>query len=131
MTAMLIVNLISIFGLIVLLTTSGKVIFYLLKRIDKTEVKRQEKRIYDTGFLIGKCENILTYLMVWQGDFTALAVIFAAKAIVRQEDIKKDSLYFLAGSLINFTYSIIIAIIFKDIAKFVSLFDTYITPIAK
>lgn len=125
MRELIISNITYFAGLATLLTTSGKLLYYILARIDKSEIKRQEKRVFDTGFVIGKCENILVYLMVWSGDLTALAVIFAAKAIVRQDDIKKDSLYYLAGSLINFTYSIIIALIFKHIAKFVNLFEVY------
>jgi len=37
--------------------------------------------------------------------YTALAVVFAAKAIVRREDMSKNSLFFLAGTMVNVTYS--------------------------
>ena len=45
--------------------------------------------------------------------FTAMALIFTAKAIVRAEDMKKKLLYFLAGTMVNVTYSIMIGFILK------------------
>lgn len=45
--------------------------------------------------------------------YTALAVVFAAKAIVRREDMSKNSLFFLAGTMVNVTYSIMIGLILK------------------
>ena len=54
---------------------------------------------------------ILTFILL--EAYTALALIFAAKAIVRKENLSKNSLFFVAGTMINFTYSILIAIIVK------------------
>lgn len=45
--------------------------------------------------------------------YTALALIFAAKSIVRREDMSKNSLFFLAGTMINVTYSIMIGLAVK------------------
>lgn len=45
--------------------------------------------------------------------YTALALVFAAKAIVRREDMSKNTLFFLAGTMINVTYSIMIGLILK------------------
>ena len=45
--------------------------------------------------------------------YTALALIFAAKTIVRKEDLNKNSLFFLAGTMINVTYSIMVGLIIK------------------
>ncbi len=47
------------------------------------------------------------------GAYTALALIFAAKTVVRKEDLNKNSLFFLAGTMINVTYSIMIGLIIK------------------
>jgi hypothetical protein len=35
--------------------------------------------------------------------YIALAIIFAAKTIIREEDIKKNSLFFLTGTMVNVT----------------------------
>jgi tetrahydromethanopterin S-methyltransferase subunit B len=44
-----------------------------------------------------------------------MALIFTAKPIVRAEDMKKHPLYFLAGTMINVTYSVMIGLILKAI----------------
>jgi len=69
--------------------------------------------VRDTGFVIGKCENLLILTFMLLDAYTALAVIFAAKAIVRKEDMSKNTLFFLAGTMINVTYSIIIGLVIK------------------
>lgn len=63
----------------------------------------------DTGWLIGKLENILVLVLVLGGEWTALSIVFAAKSFVRREDISSgNTTYYLAGTLLNFTYSVVI-----------------------
>jgi hypothetical protein len=65
----------------------------------------------DTGWLIGRFENILVLTLVIAGEFTALSIIFAAKSWVRREDTATgNTTYYLAGTLANFTYSIVVGI---------------------
>ncbi|VVB84160.1 Uncharacterised protein [uncultured archaeon] len=45
--------------------------------------------------------------------YTALALVFTAKSIIRKEDMSKNSLFFLAGTMINVTYSIMIGLAVK------------------
>ena len=106
--------IIIILSYLILLGTSGVIVKYILAKISKkkyTEIA--EQNVLDTGFVIGKCENLLILTFMLLGAYTALALIFAAKAIVRGEDIKKNSLYFLTGTMINVTYSIIAGLIVK------------------
>lgn len=69
----------------------------------------------DTGRIIGKCENILVVTLVLFNQFPALAIIFAAKGIVRQRDITRDPNYYLGGTLVNFTWSVLVAGIARTI----------------
>lgn len=65
----------------------------------------------DTGWLIGRLENIIVLTLVLAGQYTALSIIFAAKSWVRREDTAGgNTTYYLAGTLANFTYSIIVGI---------------------
>ena len=83
-----------------------------------SKIKRElvaDKKEWDTGFIIGKCENILILTYMFLDAYIALAIIFAAKTIIREDDIKKNSLYYLAGTMINVTYSIIIGAIIKGL----------------
>jgi hypothetical protein len=71
------------------------------ERIGDDPVTERER---DVGQIIGKCENVLVLSFVLANAYTALAVVFAAKSIVRREDMVKNSKYYLAGTLVNFTY---------------------------
>lgn len=107
-------------GYLVLLATSGLVLNYILSEIQKEPItKKISKEVRDTGFVIGKCENLLIVTFILLGEYTALAIIFAAKAIVRSEDMRRNSLFFLAGTMINVTYSIIIGLIIKILIELI------------
>lgn len=104
-----------------LLLTSGRVISYVLKTITNKNLKEAanedrppevEERIA-VGNIIGKCENILILVFVILEAYTAIAIVITAKTMVRKEEIEKNSMYFLAGTLINVSYSVLIGFIVK------------------
>lgn len=120
--------LMAVTGALLLLFTSGTVVRKVMNIIykknladlasgaatepDPIEEKLARERI-STGLIIGKCENLIIYLMVLTGSYTALAIIFTAKTIIRKEDIAKNSMFFLAGTMINVTYSLLISLLVK------------------
>lgn len=107
---------ILISGYVILLGTSGILVNFILDKISKKHIiQNMGKDARDTGFVVGKCENILILTFMFLDAYTALALIFAAKAIARREDMSKNSLFFLAGTMINVTYSIIFGLIIKII----------------
>jgi len=61
------------------------------------------------GLIIGKCENVIAVTFILAGQETGLALIFAAKSIVRRDDIKRDPDYYLGGTLVNLVWSLILA----------------------
>jgi hypothetical protein len=97
-------------GYLVLLATSSYVVEYFLKHWTGTDISTSitdEQR--DTGKVIGKCENVLVLTLIVANAYTALGLIFAAKSIVRKEDMSSDdTTYYLAGTLLNFTYSVVV-----------------------
>ena len=106
-----------------LILTSGKVLKFVLSHVSTKQQKDgqddvipSDPKIRDTGFIVGKCENILIPTLILLNAYTALAIIFTAKTIVRAEDMKSENtLYFLAGTMINFTYSLCIGVVMKAI----------------
>ena len=103
---------ILILGYIFLLGTSGKVLNFILSRISSKPLSQTiSKEVLDTGFVIGKCENFLILTFMFLQQYTALALVFASKTIARREDMSKNSLFFLAGTMINVTYSIMIGLV--------------------
>jgi len=112
--------LIVLGGYLLLLGTSGMVVNKTISHISKDDEEMNiSQRERDTGFVIGKCENILLLTFMLLNAYTALALIFVAKTVVRREDMSKNTLYFLSGSMINVTYSIIIAVIIKTLLNLV------------
>ncbi|HPJ30225.1 MAG TPA: hypothetical protein PLZ42_02410 [Methanothrix sp.] len=103
-------------GYLLLMATSGKLIYSILGYISNGTIHQKiGKEARDTGFVIGKCENLLILTFMLVDAYIALSLIFAGKAVVREEDINKNSLYYLTGTIINVTYSIMVGFIIKII----------------
>jgi uncharacterized membrane protein len=112
----------------VLLLTSGKVISYVLQTITKKNLEEaadedkpaELKERIAVGNIIGKCENILILVFVILEAYTAIAIVITAKTMVRKEEIEKNSMYFLAGTLINVSYSVLVGFILKLILPLIN-----------
>lgn len=89
----------------VTLVGSGPVVTVLLQSAGKV-IPEDEK---NPGRVIGKLENVLVLIFVAAGEFTALAIIFAAKGIVRTPKGEADASYYILGTLANFTWAVLIA----------------------
>ncbi len=72
-------------------------------------VDNADKKMIRDGYIIGKCENIIILSFILFGEVTGLALIFAAKNLARQRDIKENAGFFLAGTMVNFTATLVIA----------------------
>jgi hypothetical protein len=53
----------------------------------------------DTGFWIGFFEMLLIFVFVMLKEFSAIAIIFAAKEFVRKDKIADNPTYYLLGPL--------------------------------
>ncbi|RPD51452.1 hypothetical protein [Paracnuella aquatica] len=114
--------LIIVLAFALVLLTSGSVVRYILSKVaqqsieavaaaDKPEESVQKR--LEIGIIIGKCENILVLALMMLEAYTALAIVFTAKTMVRKEEIEKNSMYFLAGTMINVSYSVLIGFVVK------------------
>ena len=72
---------------------------------------------FDTGTIIGKCENILTVTFILAGEITGLVLVFAAKSLIRKELINEDAKYYLGGTLINFSFSVLMGFLIRILAQ--------------
>ncbi len=104
------------------LATSGIVFDHFVGELDTTdddEVKehRNTPTGYTTGVIIGKCENILILTLMLLGGYTGLAVVFAAKPIARADEFKQHPEYYLAGTLLNFSYSVCMGGVLRILLK--------------
>lgn len=72
--------LVVIGGLFALAATSGYVVRVSLRRaLGRDYDESIGNEVKDTGFVIGKTENVLVYVLIFAGAYTALALAFAAK----------------------------------------------------
>lgn len=108
---------ILVLGYLITLATSGVVVHFFVGKREKGYSAKASPPAgrRDLGMIIGKCENLLAISFIIAGEFTALALIFAAKSIVRMEDIKEDPEYYLGGTIVNFTYSVLAGLVIKQL----------------
>lgn len=104
------------------LGTSGIVFEHFVGELDYTDGEAdQDHRFtpsgYTTGMIIGKCENVLILTLMLLGGYTGLAVVFAAKPIARADEFKQHPEYYLAGTLLNFSYSVCMGGILRILLK--------------
>jgi hypothetical protein len=95
-----------------LLSSSGIVVEWALDAADIDAGDQQR----DTGTVIGKAENVLVLTLMLVEAYTALGVIFAAKSIVRKSDMDTgDTSYYLTGTIVNFTYSVLVGVVAESV----------------
>mgnify|MGYP006292129739 CR=1 FL=1 len=110
--------IIVVAGALVLLATSGRVLMAVYRRVGEENVLVDlDEEARDTGVVVGKCENLIILALVLLGAYTALSIIFAGKAFVRREDLKTNSLYYLAGTMVNVTYSLLVALAVRFLVR--------------
>ncbi len=107
--------IVIVIGYIIIISTSGLIVRHFIGTQNEGSNKKVAKPRYDVGTIIGKCENFIILSLILANAYTGLALIFAAKAIVRSENIRKDPKYYLGGTLVNFSYSLLIGLIMRII----------------
>ena len=76
---------------------------------DETPVKKRKRS--KVGFVVGRCENILILTFMLLNQITALVIIIGIKGLVRKEDIEKRPGYYLVGTIVNLTLSILLGLL--------------------
>lgn len=66
---------------------------------------------FDSSTVVGKCENILTLTFVIMNEMTGLALIFAAKSLVRKDDIEQNPGFYLGGTLVNLVWGVLVGVL--------------------
>ena len=117
--------LVLLIGLLVTFALSGLVVKLILRpfHVHSKQSRPSEAKGLppesDLGAIIGKCENFLTIILMLADQVTGLAVIFAAKSILRAEDMKSNPRYYLGGTLVNLCFSVLMGlIIYRVLAWF-------------
>jgi hypothetical protein len=100
----------------VTLGLSGAVVRFVVlpRKLPKPHVDPDGPR-FQPSTVIGKCENLLALTFVLTGQETGLALIFAAKALVRAKDIEKNPGFYLGGMLVNLIWSLGIGVVARTL----------------
>jgi len=96
-------------GLLFTVLTSGVVVRRVVRPTPEQATLRG-------GSVIGKCENLIAFAMVLLGEETGLAIIFAAKSLVRGGAIREspeNASYYLGGTLVNLVWSMSVALLVR------------------
>lgn len=105
-------------GYLVTLASSGPVVGFFIgpfkpESSGSPPTEESPHSRFNIGSIIGKCENFIALTLIITDDITGLALIFTAKSIVRSEDMKRDPRYYLAGTMVNFSYSVLMGFLIR------------------
>jgi len=93
----------------VTLMFSGPIVrYFVLPRNLPKPVKDPNGPRFDSSAVIGKCENLIVLTFTLLGQGTGIALVFAAKALVRAEDIKKNPGFYLGGTMVNLIWAVLV-----------------------
>jgi len=98
---------------------SGKLVGSIVKTVRQWgEYEGLGEEVARANKIVGKCENLLVVIFIFANSYTALAVIFAAEGLVSlQSDDDDYPFHHLAGTMVNFTYSILFALLLLGIVQ--------------
>jgi len=93
---------------VICLGFSGHVVryFVLPKEMPPPEPSKPGAPRFDTSVVIGKCENLIVLSFLLAGEVTGIALIFAAKSLVRTDAIKENPSFYLGGTMVNLCWSL-------------------------
>lgn len=89
---------------------SGRVVRYVVLPIGSRAPLPPPGLRFDPSTVIGKCENAITVTFVLAGEVAGIAIIFAAKSLVRSPQIRQNAAFYLGGTLVNLVWSLAMAV---------------------
>lgn len=91
----------------------------VINSVSGKERKTRKRNIIDTGFVVGICENFVIITFILANEILGLALVFTAKTIARHKEISREPEYYLVGTMVNFTYSLFMAMLIKYVISFI------------
>jgi hypothetical protein len=109
--------LIVMLAYVLAIAMSGKIVrFFVSPPTTSRESESGQPQRFDSGVIIGKCENILAVTLVLIGEYAGLGLVFAGKTFARSEDMQRNPSYYLGGTLVNLVWGMGIAVLAKLLA---------------
>lgn len=96
---------------------SGSIVGLALKQLPEDGEPSSPGFDPKPGMIIGKCENIITVTCVLANNLTGLAIIFAAKSLVRDSSDNRRDDYYLCGTLVNLVWGLLVGFLAKALVS--------------
>lgn len=109
--------LVVIAGYLFSFLTSTWIVRWSFHFVDPKIPEKVTKKVVDTGFIVGKCENFLIISFILVKAYTTLGLIFTAKTIVRLKKMEEYPEYYLTGTMVNFSFSVLIGFVVQLLLK--------------
>ena len=93
------------------------VVRFCIRKVDPNYETELGKPVVDAGLIIGLCESFITITLVLIDALTGLAIIFTAKSIARSKKIEEKAQFYLVGTIVNFSFSLLVGILLKKILE--------------
>lgn len=112
------IGIVYFFGYVVAIFLGNYVVCKVLSRIEVGNESCSSTGLEGAGKIIGVFERILVVTFMYLNVPTAIAIVFAAKSIVRFESTKdrKFAEYFLVGTLGSITIAVVVGTVFAYVA---------------
>jgi hypothetical protein len=107
-------------GYLIAALAGSWLVTYVLSKLQLTEEQRKNLAgIKGAGQIIGIIERILTVTFIYMNAPTAIALVFAAKSIIRFEQAKDRPFaeYYLIGTMTSITLAALVGIVFAYVAQ--------------
>jgi hypothetical protein len=107
-------------GYLVAMFIGARMVTYILSKLELNDEQRKTfSGIKGAGKIIGILERVLTITFIYMNAPTAIALIFAAKSIIRFESAKDRPFaeYYLIGTISSITFAILIGASFMYISE--------------
>lgn len=102
--------LVALGSYLLVLGCSGRVVRYIVLPVGVKPPAAPAGLRFDPSTVIGKCENVITVTFVLAGDVAGIAIVFAAKSLVRSPQIRQNAAFYLGGTLVNLVWGLLIAV---------------------
>ncbi|MFH0930813.1 MAG: hypothetical protein V1890_02600 [Candidatus Zixiibacteriota bacterium] len=110
--------LILVTGYLFCFIFGSMVVRFCIRKVDPSYKTELGKPVVDTGLIIGLCESFITISLVLMDALTGLAIIFTAKSIARSKKIEEKAEFYLVGTMVNFSFSLLVGILLKRFLEF-------------
>ena len=96
-----------IFGSIII----RRILLFVDQGIEKDLDIKQYLDFRHLGTWIGFCETFLIIIFILAKQYTAIALLFTAKVLVRADKIRERPSYYLLGTLLNFSFAVFFGVL--------------------